>query len=317
MAKLTYEDGSQLVEACRAGATEAAEALGRALGGTFELQLDQGVEHEAYAAEGIGEPLQGPGLVLLFQWDDGAMVAMLPESSGLLPPWVREPGASEKSRLETLAQEWSLTLLPEQVEVTTTRAAYVDSLAAAVERGRPDAESGQLEITLRGGSESGPLWLVWPLRAAEAVLSDAADGGQEDRAVVGQEQQAGEGGGEDHPAADAPATAGGTADPPRGASPPRVDPLERLPPYSRSLLKVRVTVSVRLATKRQTIRQILQLGPGTIINFDKPCDEMLELRAGGCMIATGEAVKVGEKFGLRIHAMTRPDERFHSVRRPA
>jgi flagellar motor switch protein FliN len=92
------------------------------------------------------------------------------------------------------------------------------------------------------------------------------------------------------------------------------DPLTHLPVYARSLLKIKVPVQVRLASKRQSIGEIVDLCPGSIITFTKTCDEMLELKAGGCGIAVGEAVKVGDKFGLRISEMTLPNERFEPVR---
>ncbi|MCG8585191.1 MAG: FliM/FliN family flagellar motor C-terminal domain-containing protein [Pirellulales bacterium] len=96
--------------------------------------------------------------------------------------------------------------------------------------------------------------------------------------------------------------------------------LDQLPNYTRSLLKVEVPVSVKLAGKKQTVDEILRLGAGSIIQFDKGCDEMLEMEAGEQTIAEGEAVKVGDKFGLRITSIILPDERFETVRnqqRPA
>lgn len=91
--------------------------------------------------------------------------------------------------------------------------------------------------------------------------------------------------------------------------------LDKLPNYTRSLLKVEVPVSVKLAAKKQTVEEILQLGAGSIIQFNKGCDEMLEMEAGDHRIAEGEAVKVGDKFGLRITSIVLPDERFETVRR--
>ena len=90
--------------------------------------------------------------------------------------------------------------------------------------------------------------------------------------------------------------------------------LEKLPNFTRSLLKVEVPVSVKLASKKQTVDEILRLGSGSIIQFDKGCDEMLEMEAGDHPIAEGEAVKVGDKFGLRITSIVLPDERFKAVR---
>ena len=86
-----------------------------------------------------------------------------------------------------------------------------------------------------------------------------------------------------------------------------------LPPYTRSLLRIKVPVVVTLAEKRQKLSRIIELGPGSIIQFDKSCEEMLDLEVGNQAVACGEAVKVGDKFGLRITAMVLPDERFSPV----
>jgi flagellar motor switch protein FliN len=90
---------------------------------------------------------------------------------------------------------------------------------------------------------------------------------------------------------------------------------EKLPPYCRSLLKIRVPVVVTLAEKRQPISRIIELGPGSIIQFDKSCEEMLDLAVGNHRVARGEAVKVGDKFGLRVTSIVLPEERFEPVRR--
>jgi flagellar motor switch protein FliN len=86
-----------------------------------------------------------------------------------------------------------------------------------------------------------------------------------------------------------------------------------LPNYTRSLLRVEVPVVVTLAENRQPLRRILELGPGSIIQFDKSCDETLELSVGNHPIAAGEAVKVGEKFGLRITSIIMPAERLQPL----
>ena len=91
-------------------------------------------------------------------------------------------------------------------------------------------------------------------------------------------------------------------------------PAARLPAYTRSLLRIEVPVVVTLAANKQSIRRILELGPGTLLHFNKPCDEPLSLLIGQCQVAVGEAVKVGEKFGLRITSMVLPEEKFAPVR---
>lgn len=89
--------------------------------------------------------------------------------------------------------------------------------------------------------------------------------------------------------------------------------LEQLPPYAKSLLKVQVPLSVTLASTKRPVNSIVSLGPGAIIQFKKSCDETLSLEVAGLQIAEGEAVKVGDKFGLWITEIKLPDERFRRV----
>jgi flagellar motor switch/type III secretory pathway protein FliN len=91
--------------------------------------------------------------------------------------------------------------------------------------------------------------------------------------------------------------------------------VEELPAYSRSLLRIKVPVIVTLAETKQPIGRIVELGPGTIIQFDKSCEEMLSLQVGDQPVAEGEAVKVGDKFGIRLTSLRLPGERFKPVKR--
>jgi flagellar motor switch protein FliN len=95
----------------------------------------------------------------------------------------------------------------------------------------------------------------------------------------------------------------------------RKSPKREFPAYTRSLLRVRVPVSVTLAEKKQTLGRILEMGPGQILQFDKSCEEVLDLEVSNCKIAAGEAVKIGDKFGLRITSIVPPDERFVTVKK--
>jgi flagellar motor switch protein FliN len=89
---------------------------------------------------------------------------------------------------------------------------------------------------------------------------------------------------------------------------------KKLPAYTRSLLQIRVPVLATLAENRLPLGRILELGPGSIIQFEKSCEEMLDMYVGEQRIATGEAVKIGDKFGLRITYIVLPEERFHPIR---
>src|SRR3954447_19233741 len=81
--------------------------------------------------------------------------------------------------------------------------------------------------------------------------------------------------------------------------------LDRLPTYARGLLRIRVPVQVTLASQRKNIQEIIELGPGSIIKFEKTCDEPLNLCVGGRPIAQGEVVKVGDKFGVKISGLVK------------
>ncbi len=90
--------------------------------------------------------------------------------------------------------------------------------------------------------------------------------------------------------------------------------LAHLPSYSRSLLRIEVPVVVTLATTRLPVSRILDMGPGTIVHFEKSYDSPLTLSVGHCDVAVGDAVKVGDKFGLRISSMVMPQEKFLAIR---
>ncbi len=66
------------------------------------------------------------------------------------------------------------------------------------------------------------------------------------------------------------------------------------------ILRLRVPLIVVLAERDMPVREILHISIGSIIEFEKPFDEELELLVNNQSIAFGQAVKVGENFGLRI-----------------
>ena len=72
------------------------------------------------------------------------------------------------------------------------------------------------------------------------------------------------------------------------------------PAEVKRILKLQVPVIVRLASKRMSLAEVMRLGGGGILEFDKANDAPLELLINNTVIGEGEAVKVGENFGLRI-----------------
>jgi flagellar motor switch protein FliN/FliY len=82
------------------------------------------------------------------------------------------------------------------------------------------------------------------------------------------------------------------ANPPEASASPNVE-LDRI-------LRLNVPVIVKLAERKLTMSEVLRLGVGAIIEFSKSNDEPLELLINNKAIGVGQAVKVGENFGLRI-----------------
>jgi flagellar motor switch protein FliN/FliY len=71
-------------------------------------------------------------------------------------------------------------------------------------------------------------------------------------------------------------------------------------PELERILRLSVPVIVTLAERKLNLAEVLRLGVGVIIEFSKSSDEPLELRVNNRAIGLGQAVKVGENFGLRI-----------------
>lgn len=80
-----------------------------------------------------------------------------------------------------------------------------------------------------------------------------------------------------------------------------------------ALLAVPLTASVVLAEKRSSLREVLTLRPGDLLEFPRRADAPLELRVGGHPLAEGSAVRVGERFGLRVASIAPPRERVRAL----
>lgn len=315
MSELTPGIVAEVIAAATQGATEAAEALSRVLDAPCTLTVGESTVYDPAARPAS---LSGAGLLISLQVGSAAAVVCLASESGLVPEWAAAPDATGKSKLSTLAQELGMLLLPETLMAEVFEAAVVPDLAAALGRGQLPAEAPLLPLELTAGEKQGTLWLVWPAAQPAALLATASAESPAAAPV---------------PAAEQPTAAGGVAEPlgtettaakepPRGTTPeswrrpPERKPhptVEDLHPYSKSLLRVRVPISATLASQKQPIWRIVELGPGSIIQFDKSCDELLELEVAGHKVALGEAVKVGDKFGIRISSMVLPDERFNKI----
>lgn len=67
-----------------------------------------------------------------------------------------------------------------------------------------------------------------------------------------------------------------------------------------SVNHLEVPIAVRLGRRQMTLREILQLAPGSIIELPKNADSELDLLANNRQIGAGIAVKIGENFGIKL-----------------
>ncbi|MEM1208019.1 MAG: FliM/FliN family flagellar motor switch protein [Planctomycetota bacterium] len=81
----------------------------------------------------------------------------------------------------------------------------------------------------------------------------------------------------------------------------------------RQILELDVPVIVTIGQRRMSIDDVLALGPGAILDLDKESDEPLELRINNKVLATGQAVKLGENFGIRIEQVASKETRVQAL----
>ena len=81
---------------------------------------------------------------------------------------------------------------------------------------------------------------------------------------------------------------------------PAVVPVKLPPDRLQRILRLKVPVVVRLAERRMLLSEIMKIMPGTILEFSRTVDEELDLLANNRQIGHGVAVKVNERFGLRV-----------------
>jgi flagellar motor switch protein FliN/FliY len=80
------------------------------------------------------------------------------------------------------------------------------------------------------------------------------------------------------------------------------------------VLDIPVKVTVELGRTRILIKDILQLGQGSVMELNKLAGDFLEILANGKMIAKGEVVVVNEKFGIRITEIITPIDRIETLK---
>lgn len=80
------------------------------------------------------------------------------------------------------------------------------------------------------------------------------------------------------------------------------------------ILDIPLKVSVELGRAQVIIKDLLQLGQGSVLELDKLAGEPLEVLVNGKLVARGEVVVVNEKFGIRLTDIISPLERIETLK---
>lgn len=198
---------------------------------------------------------------------------------------IEAAGTKEKgtAKLTPLAQEIGDHLASDRYTLTDHQGAFTDDAWGDYLAGDLPPAIAWQQYTLAGVSaEPITVYLAWPMTVLEAMFGTApliAD-----------------------PAPTTPAL-----------SPSPSAAIKKLSPRVQRLLKTQVPVIVSLASKQENAGKILQIAIGSIIEFDRSCDEPLQFSINNLPIGFGEAVKIGDHFGLRIVSIVTPEERLERL----
>lgn len=81
----------------------------------------------------------------------------------------------------------------------------------------------------------------------------------------------------------------------------------------RVLNNIEVEMSIEVGRSKITIRDLLRLNEGSVVELDRLAGEPLDILINGTMIAKGEVVMVGERFGIRLTDIVDPAERVQKI----
>jgi flagellar motor switch protein FliN/FliY len=315
----------RIVATCQANAPAIADAFKEYWERDFRVQVG------GLTAWQPGSPLkdlQNRGVSVALEVEQHGMLCLIPESAALPARVEDEPGLA--ARRNALAGELAKQILPPELIGGQHLGDAVADLSEEVRAANPTVQTMLLELVLfpvhrlQQGSE--------PVPADGGILADM------DAGAIGQEAAPGgmpgaspaswsNPGGEIAPSATVYLVYP-VLNPPLPATPlwpadegwDQFDTGLRLPvsvvgrEKAKRLRSLPVTVTVRLAEKRIPLGQLLSITPGGLITFKKSCEDLLDLYVNNRKYAQGEAVKIGEKFGLKINQIGVEEKRERRVR---
>lgn len=80
------------------------------------------------------------------------------------------------------------------------------------------------------------------------------------------------------------------------------------------ILDIPITIAMEIGRTRLSIRNLLQLNQGSVIELDRLAGEPMDVLVNGTLVAHGEVVVVNEKFGIRLTDVISPAERIKNLK---
>jgi len=80
------------------------------------------------------------------------------------------------------------------------------------------------------------------------------------------------------------------------------------------LMDIEMPIVIELGRSQMSLKRILELGPGAIVEMDRLAGEPVDILINGKVVARGEVVVVDENFGVRIISLVSPEERLKLLR---
>jgi flagellar motor switch protein FliN/FliY len=339
MPSFNQDNIETILETCRENRTAIAESLNQCIDSKYRIEIGESLP---WSPDSLSPAFDGPGLTVGFTIAGQGVFCLIPESLPL-PDWYTNPGDSEDSRLQTLAMEWPMNMLPMEFEAEEFRTIAVENLKSIIAEAKPLEWSVVLELllfheddsarkTTEPQNESESSSEAESSAEAAASESESTDSGPSgsDEKTIGQEEGKPEphatilmvwpvseltlltpqtSSGEDAVSASPNESSGSGSSPeaetPRASTGPS--------PQMQHLLNIPVKVMVCLAEKRMEMETLLTLTPGSLITFTKSCEDLLELYVNNHLYCRGEAIKIDEKFGLKINEVDVTEEQKNSI----
>ncbi len=79
------------------------------------------------------------------------------------------------------------------------------------------------------------------------------------------------------------------------------------------IMDIPVEIKVEVGNSRLTIREVLNLAPGSIIELDRTAGSPADLIVNGTAVGQGDVVVVDESYGIRITKLVKPEDRINSL----